>query len=117
MKISQQMLASIVESTGFQINQVEKVIQLINLLNAINSHPFLKEKLVLKGGTALNLFIFNMPRLSVDIDINYIGTTPPLQHSNSSLAFFNTDVSVNRFYVNAVFAVFNRACSCDIFSG
>ena len=29
--------------------------------------------LALKGGTALNLFYFNLPRLSVDIDLNYIG--------------------------------------------
>jgi len=29
--------------------------------------------LVLKGGTALNLFFFDLPRLSVDIDLNYIG--------------------------------------------
>jgi predicted nucleotidyltransferase component of viral defense system len=28
---------------------------------------------VLKGGTALNLFVFDVPRLSVDIDLNYIG--------------------------------------------
>jgi len=27
----------------------------------------------LKGGTALNLFLFDVPRLSVDIDLNYIG--------------------------------------------
>jgi hypothetical protein len=27
----------------------------------------------LKGGTALNLFVFNMPRLPIDIDLNYIG--------------------------------------------
>ena len=28
---------------------------------------------VLKGGTALNLFLLDIPRLSVDIDLNYIG--------------------------------------------
>ena len=28
---------------------------------------------MLKGGTALNLFFFDLPRLSVDIDLNYIG--------------------------------------------
>jgi predicted nucleotidyltransferase component of viral defense system len=44
------------------------------LLNALRSHPFLGGKLALKGGTALNLFIFKVPRLSVDIDLNYIGT-------------------------------------------
>jgi len=28
----------------------------------------------LKGGTALNLFVFELPRLSVDVDVNYIAT-------------------------------------------
>lgn len=27
----------------------------------------------MKGGTALNLFVFDVPRLSVDIDVNYVG--------------------------------------------
>jgi len=52
---------------------LEKVAHLLGLLNAIRSHPFLKEKLVLKGGTALNLFVFDIPRFSVDIDLNYVG--------------------------------------------
>jgi hypothetical protein len=52
---------------------LEKVIHLLNLLEGFRSHPFLKGRLVLKGGTALNLFVFDVPRLSVDIDLNYIG--------------------------------------------
>ena len=63
----------IAEKTGFNIHVVEKVVHLLDLLNMINSHPVLKGKLALKGGTALNLYIFDMPRLSVDIDLNYIG--------------------------------------------
>lgn len=51
---------------------IEKVLHLLRLLQAMNTHPFLKGKWVLKGGTALNLFLFNLPRLSVDIDLNYI---------------------------------------------
>jgi hypothetical protein len=43
------------------------------LLEALHSHPFLKTRIALKGGTALNLFHFDVPRLSVDIDVNYIG--------------------------------------------
>lgn len=31
------------------------------------------ERLVLKGGTAVNLFYLELARLSVDIDLNYIG--------------------------------------------
>jgi predicted nucleotidyltransferase component of viral defense system len=60
-------------STGFRPEVFEKVAHLFSLLQGIWKHPFLKNRLVLKGGTALNLFIFNVPRLSVDIDLNYIG--------------------------------------------
>jgi predicted nucleotidyltransferase component of viral defense system len=61
------------ESTGFKAEMVEKVLHLLNLLNALNSHPFLKGKLAVKGGTALNMFVLDLPRISVDIDLNYIG--------------------------------------------
>ena len=73
MRVSPQRLASDAEVTGFQPDVLEKVIHLLGLLDAIQSHPFLKGKLLLKGGTALNLFVFDVPRLSVDIDMNYIG--------------------------------------------
>jgi predicted nucleotidyltransferase component of viral defense system len=73
MKISLQRLSAEAEATGFRPDMLEKVAHLLNLLDAIRSHPFLKGKLVLKGGTALNLFVFDVPRLSVDIDLNYVG--------------------------------------------
>ena len=40
----------------------------------MRSHPFLRDKLALKGGAALNLFLFDVPRLSVDINLDYVGT-------------------------------------------
>ncbi len=73
MKISPETLAIQAEATGFRPDMLEKVALLLQLLDAIRSHSFLKDKLVLKGGTALNLFIFAVPRLSVDIDLNYVG--------------------------------------------
>ena len=73
MKFSSSEILPTAGFTGFRVEMVEKVLHLLNLLNALNSHPFLKGKWVLKGGTALNMFIFDLPRLSVDIDINYIG--------------------------------------------
>ena len=73
MRLSASELLPVADSTGFRAEILEKVIHLLNLLNALNSHPFLKRKWVLKGGTALNMFVFNLPRLSVDIDLNYIG--------------------------------------------
>ncbi len=54
---------------------LEKVNKLLLVLEQFMSIPYLKERLVLKGGTALNLFCFEqIPRLSVDIDLNYIGS-------------------------------------------
>ena len=72
-KISPETLIKQAEATGFRPDMLEKVGLLLQLLDAIRNHPFLKNKLVLKGGTALNLFIFDVPRLSIDIDLNYEG--------------------------------------------
>jgi predicted nucleotidyltransferase component of viral defense system len=58
---------------GFDAANIEKVIRLRQLLSEFHKHPFLRGKLVLKGGTAINLFYFDLARLSVDIDLNYIG--------------------------------------------
>ncbi|MHB9036958.1 MAG: nucleotidyl transferase AbiEii/AbiGii toxin family protein [Armatimonadota bacterium] len=74
MRISRDRLMAESESTGFRPEILEKVIHLLSLLEMLNSHPQLKGKLVLKGGTALNLFMFEVPRLSVDLDFNYIGS-------------------------------------------
>ena len=73
MRLSPERLAAEAEATGFRPDLLEKAIQLLGLLEAIQSHPFLRGKLALKGGTALNLFVFDVPRLSVDIDLNYVG--------------------------------------------
>jgi predicted nucleotidyltransferase component of viral defense system len=75
MRISSEKLTAEAEASGFRSDMLEKVAHLLGLLDAIQTHPFLKGKLVLKGGTALNLFIFDVPRLSVDIDLNYVGAT------------------------------------------
>ena len=72
MRISKEKLASEAKATGFRSEVLEKVIHLLNLLEGFQSHPFLKDRLALKGGTALNLFLFDIPRLSVDIDLNYV---------------------------------------------
>jgi predicted nucleotidyltransferase component of viral defense system len=72
--ISREALLSEAVSTGFNANVLEKVIHLLGLLESLQRHPYLKGKLALKGGTALNLFHFALPRLSVDIDLNYIGS-------------------------------------------
>ena len=74
MKISKEKLQQEAAATGFKMEHLEKVHMLMDLLADLASFPQLKDKIVLKGGTALNLFFFNLPRLSVDIDLNYIGS-------------------------------------------
>lgn len=49
----------------------EKVLRLKEILRYLNEEEYLKEHLLLKGGTAINLTVFNLPRLSVDIDLDY----------------------------------------------
>ncbi len=59
------------EKTGFHKDVIEKVHRLTAILEYINSNVFLRERLVLKGGTSLNLTVFSLPRLSVDIDLDF----------------------------------------------
>lgn len=56
---------------GFTRDTFEKVLRLKEILVYFNTQEYLVWHLVLKGGTAINLTVFNMPRLSVDIDMDY----------------------------------------------
>lgn len=65
-------IKEIENETHFIKDNIEKVLRLIDILEFIFTSK-LKDKLVLKGGTAINIFYANMPRLSVDIDFDYVG--------------------------------------------
>ena len=58
---------------GFQVDVLEKAYRLAELLREI-TRTDMQEDLVLKGGTAINFMFFELPRLSVDIDMDYIGS-------------------------------------------
>ena len=73
MKISLEQLTAEADATQLRADMLEKAVQLLAVLEAVCTHPHLEGRLVLKGGTALNLFVLNVPRLSVDIDLNYVG--------------------------------------------
>lgn len=60
------------KETNFHRDTLEKAYRLEQLLKEINRHPELREGLVLKGGTAINFLYFRYPRLSVDLDFNFI---------------------------------------------
>ena len=56
---------------NFIRDNMEKVVRLCTILEYINTDPLLANHLVLKGGTAINLLVMPLPRLSVDIDLDF----------------------------------------------
>ena len=56
---------------GFLTAPFEKMTRLTDILRFLNESDELRESLALKGGTAINLTVFNLPRLSVDIDLDF----------------------------------------------
>ncbi len=58
---------------GFTPAALEIVVRLLDLLRSVGDDPVLGQRLVLKGGTALNLCFGAPERLSVDLDFNDIG--------------------------------------------
>lgn len=64
-------IARLASETHFLRDNLEKVLRLVGVLQFIMQNDKLNNCLVLKGGTAINLTIFEMPRLSVDIDLDF----------------------------------------------
>jgi predicted nucleotidyltransferase component of viral defense system len=58
---------------GFAAGTVHKVERLLEVLAALREDPLLGAAFVLHGGTALNMIADDMPRLSVDLDLMYLG--------------------------------------------
>lgn len=71
--LSPEQLRRAAADAGYPQESYEKVYTLVRVLDGLRAHPFLGSRLALKGGTALNLFVLDLPRLSVDIDLNYVG--------------------------------------------
>lgn len=56
---------------GFVRDTYEKICRLTEVLAFFEKDDLLGRSLALKGGTAINLTIFDLPRLSVDIDLDF----------------------------------------------
>jgi predicted nucleotidyltransferase component of viral defense system len=94
---SAQTLQRIADETGHQPGTLEKVLRLLDLLQEIARDPVLSERLALKGGTALNVFHLGLDRLSVDIDLNYIGA---LDRAVMETERPTVDAALNRLLVS-----------------
>ena len=55
---------------------LEKVCRLKDVLQYFDSSEIMRNTLALKGETAINLLFFNLPRLSVDIDLDFAENIP-----------------------------------------
>ncbi len=74
LRMSEQELKQEAQFKGYRPEMLEKVYHLLNLLEEFMSVSYLSERIALKGGTAINLFCTDQfPRLSVDLDFNYVG--------------------------------------------
>ncbi|GHT52856.1 hypothetical protein AGMMS49982_14220 [Bacteroidia bacterium] len=71
---NKQFLEKAAAETGFLRDNLEKVFRLCEILQFLNEENLFASNLVLKGGTAINLTVFDMPRLSVDIDLDFTKT-------------------------------------------
>ena len=71
MQFDRVMLGRMAKELGFVRDTFEKVCRLSSVLEFMNGDAFLSKTLALKGGTAINLTVFDLPRLSVDIDLDY----------------------------------------------
>lgn len=73
MVASRETLQDLAAERQLQPATLERVIRLVDILDAFGGDALIGPRLALKGGTALNVFHFNLDRLSVDIDVNYVG--------------------------------------------
>src|SRR6266851_4799701 len=99
---SAQTLQRIADETGHQTGTLEKVMRLLDLLQEIAHDSVLAERLVLKGGTALNVFHLGLDRLSVDIDLNYVGA---LDRAVMEAERPTVDAALNRLLVSQGYGI------------
>ena len=83
--------------TGFIRDNLEKVFRLCDVLQYLNKNEMFAECLVLKGGTAINLTVFDLLRISVDIDLDFA-----IECSREEM--LGTRTKINETLLNFMFA-------------
>lgn len=71
-EIDRRWIVSTARAEGFNSTDFERSYRLAAFIEQIGRHPQLSKALLLKGGSNLNFFVMDLPRLSVDLDLNYI---------------------------------------------
>ena len=102
---SVQTLQRIADDTGHQAGTLEKVLRLLDFLQEVAGDTILSERFALKGGTALNVFHLSLDRLSVDIDVNYVGA---LERSVMEAERPEVEAALNRLLASQGYSVRRR---------
>lgn len=87
MEYSKQYMAELATKTNFIKDTLEKVLRLSEILKFLNEDEIFKGNFALKGGTAINLMFENLPRLSVDIDLDFAINVPKEEVENKKEIF------------------------------
>ena len=81
------------DRTSTYYKQVQLLVQLLPLIAE-------EDCFALKGGTAINLFVLNLPRLSVDIDLVYL----PMNDRQTALKQIKKALQRIKLRINDVFS-------------
>lgn len=73
MELNLRSLQKLQRDTGFNLDFLEKTFHMTEILSGIFKDKQIGSDFALKGGTALNFIYLGLPRLSVDLDLNFTG--------------------------------------------
>lgn len=73
MELNLRSLQKLQRDTGFNPDFLEKIFHMTKILSGIFKNNSIGSEFALKGGTALNFVYLDVPRISVDLDLNFIG--------------------------------------------
>lgn len=111
-------IVSLAKENGFRSQTLEKVLRLVDVLDFINKIDKLSSCLALKGGTAINLTVFQLPRLSVDIDLDFSLTCSKdemIMYRNEIASILRRYMEINNYQLRCtirdVYAVYHMISS------
>jgi len=74
MELTLRSLQKLQRDTGFNPDLLEKTFHMTKILSGMYKNKQIGTDFALKGGTALNFIYLDVPRLSVDLDLNFTGS-------------------------------------------
>jgi len=102
-KYDKKQIEAAAKEQGFTRDAYEKVMRLVSILRFVSADKELEKYLALKGGTAINLTMFALPRLSVDLDFDFPENLPRtlmLEKRDAIVAILSRYMSVEGYILS-----------------